>query len=316
MTKIEGEFAIPNFLHWATTSTTPITIPGINIPSDHVERHLVVSPRLLIGPSFDKVLFKYTGNGIDVDVCLLVNEEEVHIPEKDVLNFASGNVTKAWILTIYELQRHPQKYLGNNGTITIRVVLRNVTRTSSGPVEEKCELAVDLNRARLSQDYCDVTLVCGSESISCHKFILAARSQVFDAMFRHKDFKESVEGSVKIEDATPEAIKSLVKYFYTNKVDDAEITTDLLIAAHKYDAVSLGRRCVEFLRKNLSKDNAVEIFTIAYLHNAEELKQTSISFIVNNFKAIEEKNDLERFAQSHPRAIMEIMEKMASTKRT
>lgn len=178
--------------------------------------------------------------------------------------------------------------------------------TDQAPTEDIDELAEDLNSVLLSSDLSDVVLVCGSEKIPCHKIILSARSKVFRAMFQH-DTKESVEGTVEIEDVTPESVKTLVKFFYTNKVDDSEITPDLLKAADKYESVSLGKRCVEYLCKNLTVENAVDCFMLAYLHNAEKLKQKSIRMITANYNAISETKDLDRFAESHPKAIMEIL---------
>ena len=47
--------------------------------------------------------------------------------------------------------------------------------------------------------YTDMTLVCDEREFSCHKFMLAKKSDVFDAMFSH-DFKESATGRVIIKD--------------------------------------------------------------------------------------------------------------------
>jgi len=46
-------------------------------------------------------------------------------------------------------------------------------------------------------DHADMELICEDESFPCHKFVMAARSDVFRAMFSH-DMKESIESKVEV----------------------------------------------------------------------------------------------------------------------
>jgi len=47
----------------------------------------------------------------------------------------------------------------------------------------------DFAREKDDPTFVDVTLVCEEEKIPCHRFILAAKSEVFKKMFS-QDFKE------------------------------------------------------------------------------------------------------------------------------
>jgi len=67
--------------------------------------------------------------------------------------------------------------------------------------------------------YCDITLVCDEREFSCHKFMLAKKSDVFDAMFSH-DFRETATGRVIIKDLVyvTHAIANINKYIGVRKI--------------------------------------------------------------------------------------------------
>ena len=52
------------------------------------------------------------------------------------------------------------------------------------------------------------------KEIPCHKFVLAAMSPVFDAMFEMKDSKEVLEGRIEIKDASDKALEEMVQFMY------------------------------------------------------------------------------------------------------
>ena len=80
----------------------------------------------------------------------------------------------------------------------------------------------------------DFTVVVGSESIPVHRALLAARSPVFAAMFRHEDTKEVQESQVVITDVHPDVFKDFLQFVYTGvKPKCASLTTDLLTLADK-----------------------------------------------------------------------------------
>ena len=66
--------------------------------------------------------------------------------------------------------------------------------------------------------FSDVTLRVGERSsFPCSKFILAARSEVFRAMFE-LPMRESIENEVRIEDAEPSAVEDMLEYVYTDGI--------------------------------------------------------------------------------------------------
>lgn len=75
-------------------------------------------------------------------------------------------------------------------------------------------MARDLGKFLVSGNYSDVTLVAGEPEIRAHRAILAARSQVFDAMFSI-DMAEKATGHVVIDDVDGEVVHQMLGYIYT-----------------------------------------------------------------------------------------------------
>ena len=64
-------------------------------------------------------------------------------------------------------------------------------------------LAIQRNEEQTS----DITLICDNRQFPAHKFILAARSDVFAAMFRHSNTKEAATNEVMIKDTDPDTLE-------------------------------------------------------------------------------------------------------------
>jgi hypothetical protein len=54
--------------------------------------------------------------------------------------------------------------------------------------------------------------------------------------------------------------------------------------------------------------NAATFFTIAYLHNADVLKQLAIKFIVDNYDQVKATPEMALIATSHPKALLDILD--------
>ncbi len=98
-----------------------------------------------------------------------------------------------------------------------------------------------------------------------HRILLAARSPVFSTLFEQEDAKEAKPARVVIKDITPTALEALVKFTHTDQIEDKDLTTNLLVAAKKYQIKVLFDKCEERLGKSLTVGNAVDYFVVAFL---------------------------------------------------
>ena len=82
--------------------------------------------------------------------------------------------------------------------------------------------------------FADAVLHCGGRDFQCHKAILAARSQVFEAMFKY-DMEEKKSSRVEVKDCEPEVMAEMLRFIYTGRTQACleTMASDLLAAADK-----------------------------------------------------------------------------------
>ena len=143
-------------------------------------------------------------------------------------------------------------------------------------------LGNDLKRMIERNHGTDVTLVSSDgKEFPAHTLILASRSPVFAAMFEH-DMKEKQERKVLIADLNSSTVEDLVHFMYTDTVEST-VTTELLLAANKYQIPRLKTLCEEDMVTNLNIDNAAQCLFYAKLYDAVQLYCAAKHFIVRHF---------------------------------
>lgn len=91
----------------------------------------------------------------------------------------------------------------------------------------------DLNCLLHSGESADVILKCNGEQFKAHKMILASRSPVFNAMFKH-EMEEKHSCAVDIVDMEKDVLREILQYMYTDTVNNLEkLAPGLLVAADK-----------------------------------------------------------------------------------
>ena len=70
-----------------------------------------------------------------------------------------------------------------------------------------------------------------------HKFVLAAYSDVFRAMFRHKETIENIQSRMEITDFDADTVDQMLEYLYTGEFSeelDIDNLAEILKIAEKY----------------------------------------------------------------------------------
>ncbi|UYV82973.1 DNAH8 [Cordylochernes scorpioides] len=206
------------------------------------------------------------------------------------------------------------QYIGLNGCLTIffRVHMAEKISNICGKPEP---ISIQVSESRLSDDlsqlleshrFSDVVLYAGDKKFHAHKAILAARSQVFDAMFSHK-MKESLKNKVHIEDVDPDVLWGMLQFIYSGKISQmAQIAGGLLVAADKYGLERLKELCEETMVANLTVENAAETLYYADQHCAEQLKTCAIKFINNHSSQVMETEGWNTKLLQQPQLISEV----------
>lgn len=96
----------------------------------------------------------------------------------------------------------------------------------------------------------DCVIQCGIDQVNVHKFILMAHSEVFRAMFSHKETKENVESHIDLKDTPAIAVKHMLTYMYSGSISE-DLTDEeaplVMEIAEKYGLDSLKILCQQKL---------------------------------------------------------------------
>lgn len=134
-----------------------------------------------------------------------------------------------------------------------------------------------------SKHLSDVTFCIGLDHIPAHRLILAARSDVFHAMFYGPAASDSTD--VVIEDIETHIFTLMLQYIYTDQTSILPFNVvALLYAAHKYNLSHLEGQCKEFIKTNLNASNAIRLFNEFFgIEAFFDVKMHVESFICKNF---------------------------------
>jgi speckle-type POZ protein len=217
---------------------------------------------------------------------------------------------------------NPANNLLQNNTLTICCRVEETKSESEEQSERKrsnCQIEeppIRIARRKLCEDlasitddkFADFVFKVENVKIPAHRVILAARSPVFAAMFQH-DMKEKKTNETEITDVTPAAFRALLRFIYTGHCQVGNLADDLLIAANKYDIQDLKQMCAKEMVKTLTADNAVEFLVLSDLHQANDLKDSAIRFIIKNAEAVTKTSSWSDLLNTHPNLIIELSSK-------
>ncbi|KAH8018743.1 hypothetical protein HPB51_011375 [Rhipicephalus microplus] len=143
-------------------------------------------------------------------------------------------------------------------------------------------LSDDLGDLFESEDISDVILRVNGRELRAHKTILAARSPIFKAMFKH-DVEEKKQNRVDITDIDHEVLREMMWFIYTGRAPNLfKMAADLLTAADKYALERLKFMCEEALCSKLSVETAAELLILPDMYSANQLKAHALDFITTH----------------------------------
>ena len=186
----------------------------------------------------------------------------------------------------------PGGSLLHDGALLIRCVVELECRDLPFINEADDPAALQLSRTSSfssfldEMKYTDLTLEVNGNVFHCHKFMLAKKSDVFDAMFSH-DFAETVSNKVIITDLDSEAVMEMLRFIYTGKVQNMEkVNKMVLAAADKYNIADLKESCEKSLCNGMTIDNVCNLLLLARDRVSNELKRRALEFISQNVDSV------------------------------
>jgi len=176
----------------------------------------------------------------------------------------------------------------------------------------RSQMMEDLGKAYIDKKSLDVTVNCGDASFKCSKFMLTARSPVFEAMFQH-DTEENQKNLVEVKDFQPKVLEEMLKYIHTGSAPNInDLSKELLVAADFYQLDQLKISCQELLSEALDAQNSIEILILSDVYVAPKLKEEALKFVSENMESVSSSCDWKKELAGHPALQSEIIESLMS----
>jgi len=174
---------------------------------------------------------------------------------------------------------------------------KTVAAAAANPAEETTTVEVPGSRhdwlAPLHDMYCkrelyDIVLTVGDHSLFAHKVVLAMASKMWRAEFGRSGMAESKSKEVEVADVSFVALKPIVEYAYTGKLELSGSTVVAIIqAANLLQVVAVERAAVDFLVERLDAGNVLSAMALgAHLSAGEigrDLQEKSRAWLHKNF---------------------------------
>ncbi|XP_059820274.1 kelch repeat and BTB domain-containing protein 3 isoform X1 [Hypanus sabinus] len=148
-----------------------------------------------------------------------------------------------------------------------------------------------LQNFREQNVFFDFTIFVKGEKFPCHRCILAACSDFFRAMFE-VHMRERDDGSVKITNLSPEAVKAFLDFAYTGHAEISETNVEMFFQMSSFLQVSLlAKACSDFLIKTLDLTNCLQLLSLSESYGSTALYNHALLFVVQHFALLLKSND-------------------------
>ena len=183
----------------------------------------------------------------------------------------------------------------------------NLANNSVATSVESLPLEIDSDNFIDSMRYTDFAIEVGGQTYPCHKFLLAQKSSVFEAMFSHANFNEAKDSKMSIEDIPPEGILEMLRFIYTGRVRNMKnVNIAVFAASDKYNIVDLKKATEKNLCESISVNTVCSFLLLAHDHSADVLKKKSLTFISDNVQEVTNSQDWQHVL-SQPSLMTEVV---------
>ena len=201
-------------------------------------------------------------------------------------------------------------HLANKDFVTIcwHYGLRYQTKTSavkqSGDKENRPTFQIERDGL---ENISDFTIHCGGKSFPVHKMVLANSSQVFHAMFLHKEFEENKKNEITVKNLNPETVDMMINFMYSHHLPEDLLVVNLenlLQAADMFDIEFLKSECGKRLvNKFLHVKNSSHLLYIGLKFNSKELVTSSRKMVLQNISTLCQTSKFADLVTVFPRAL-------------
>ncbi|KAF6715054.1 Kelch-like protein 7 [Oryzias melastigma] len=164
---------------------------------------------------------------------------------------------------------------------------KNKSTTMSDTTSYELSRVVEsMNSLRKEGAFCDVTLVVQGKRFLVHKVILAAASQFFRLLFS-TNMMESGKDEVELREISSDIVQLVIGFIYTAQVSVNNGNMEALLYAADYFHINpMKNVCVDFIKRQITTTNCLDIAVLAERTNCPGLKTRAESVVRRNFATV------------------------------
>ena len=117
-------------------------------------------------------------------------------------------------------------------------------------------------------------------------------------MFENPNNAESQNGAVCLEGIDSDTIKGFERLLNCHIIKEKDLNVDMLLFADRYNIQPIVHLCLKHLKRNISKENFVEIAKASDLINNMDLLHAVANFISKNIGTFEDDPHVRSFMSS------------------
>ena len=154
------------------------------------------------------------------------------------------------------------------------------------------------NNKRIADQFNDVIVVAGTESIPANRLVLSCYSKFFESVFL-SPMKERHQNEIEIQKFDGRAVRALIDFMYSGKIKINETNVvNLLSVADCFQMKNVKQFCFEFLEDNLSISNCFKLINLSIQENCPFLLESTYKFISRNFDQITQTGTFKHLSKS------------------
>ncbi|KAJ6360495.1 hypothetical protein OIU76_016262 [Salix suchowensis] len=195
--------------------------------------------------------------------------------------------------------------------------LANIQRWMTGMKDRESELNEKISFLSGSiallkdQILTDIQLKPGNDgpSISAHRALLAARSEIFRNLLDSDACKAPASDTIMLPELDHQELESLLEFLYSGSLPSEKLEKhvySLTLAADKYDIPYLLKFCERHMLRFLNSSNALDVLEISDACSNKTLKETALNFIVKNMEDVVFSAKYEAFVPENPHLAVQI----------
>ena len=151
--------------------------------------------------------------------------------------------------------------------------------------ESRCNQVLnEMHRFYQDERWVDVVLNVEDASFPSHRLVLAASSLYFERMFTNGMCEETAT-EITLNQVTSSAIKRLLEFAYTSKLDiSTNVVLEIFEAADMLQFTSARKFCEEFLLQQIQESNCLAFMVYADAFSSEQLYAKAKLCAAQSFK--------------------------------